>query len=176
MDVAAGQAAMLEIHYNNSGDETLVATATINAEAYPEGTVTTKTFAYVTYLGNFDLNANPQPQKLTNTCNIPAASKVWLMSTHTHKNAVGTRVLDGMSNSTNVVFSATDWEHPGAKRMDNPYYSFASGKLTSECTYVNTTGAPIQEGSSAKTEEMCMAVGYTFPATKPTFCYNGFTF
>lgn len=176
MDVAAGQAAMLEIHYNNTGDEDVVATATVNAEAYAEGTATTKTFAYVTYLGGFTVPANPAPYTRTNTCAISPASKVWLMSTHTHKHAVKTRVLDGMAASTNVVFESTNWEHPGGRRMDNPYYQFASGKVTSECTWVNNTGAPIEEGQSAKTEEMCMASGYYFPATKASFCYNGNVF
>jgi Copper type II ascorbate-dependent monooxygenase, C-terminal domain len=99
---------------------------------------------------------------------------VWLMSTHTHKLAIGARVLNGTAASTDVVFETDDWEHPGAKRMDSPFYSFSTGTLTSECTWMNGTGADVQEGQSAKTEEMCMASGYYFPATKPTFCVDGY--
>jgi len=174
IDVAAGQAAMLEVHYNNTGDDDVVATATVNAEAHAVGVETTKTFAYVTYLADFTIPAGPTPTTLTNECAISPDSKVWLMTTHTHKNAIHTRVLDGTKTSTNVVFEATDWEHPGAKRMETPYYQFTTGKLTSECTWMNMTGAEIHEGQSAKTQEMCMASGYYFPATKAKFCYNGY--
>ena len=176
MDIAAHQAAYLEIHYNNIGDEDVMASATINAEAYDAGTVTTKTFAYVTYRSGFTIPGSAQNFKVTNTCNIPAASKVWLMTTHAHKQAVKTRVLNGTTASTDLVFESTSWEHPGAKRMDNPYYQFGTGKLTNECTYNNPTATPIEEGSSAKTEEMCMASGYIFPATKSTICYDGYVF
>ena len=55
------------------------------------------------------------------------------------------------------------------------FFQFASGKLTYECTYNNpdTQGLPIEDGDSAATEEMCMASGYFFPATKPLLCYDG---
>jgi hypothetical protein len=32
----------------------------------------------------------------------------------------------------------------------------------------------VTEGQSAATDEMCMAVGYFFPATAPKFCINSF--
>ena len=32
----------------------------------------------------------------------------------------------------------------------------------------------VQTGDSAETDEMCMAVGYFFPATGPIFCLNSF--
>ena len=123
---------MLEVHYNNTTDDDVQSTATVNAEAYDAGVATTKTFAYVTYLGDFTIPAGPTPTTLTNQCAISPQSKVWLMSTHVHKNAIKTRVLDGTPTSTNVVFESMDWEHPGAKRMETPYYQFSSGKLTSE--------------------------------------------
>jgi hypothetical protein len=34
----------------------------------------------------------------------------------------------------------------------------------------------ITVGESAELNEMCMAVGYYFPATSQTFCLNSFTF
>jgi hypothetical protein len=97
------------------------------------------------------------------------------MSTHAHKQAVHTEVRDGMPTSTNVVFASDEWEHPGAKAwMTSPFYTFASGKLTYECTYNNPTNRTITTGDSAQTDEMCMATGYYFPATKATICYNNF--
>jgi hypothetical protein len=113
--------------------------------------------------------------KATNTCDIPAASKVWLMSTHSHKQAIHTEVRDGMPASTDIAFASDDWEHPGAQAwMTSPFYQFDTGKLTYECTYNNPTSRTITSGDSADTDEMCMAAGYVFPAMKPTICLNNF--
>ena len=73
-----------------------------------------------------------------------------------------------------MTFASSDWEHPGAKTwMSTPFYSFASGKLTYECTYNNTTNRTILTGDSAQTDEMCMAVGYFFPADNAKWCFDG---
>ena len=56
--------------------------------------------------------------------------------------------------------------------MPSKFYTFSTGKLTYECTYNNPTGATIKTGDSAQTDEMCMATGYYFPATKATICYG----
>jgi hypothetical protein len=171
MDIAAGQPGFVQMHYNNTGDEPIIAHATINADAYEADVVTTKTFAYVTYDADITIESNGIPHKEQLDCNIPATSKVWLMSSHAHRHAVHTEVRDGST----VVFASDDWEHPGAaKFMDSPFKTFSSGKVTAECTYVNNDGQVVKDGESAKTEEMCMASGYYFPATKPSICFNGF--
>jgi hypothetical protein len=175
MDVAAGQVGFIQMHYLNTKDEPITAHVTVNADAHDVGVEATKTFAYVTYNASLKIPDNSDNLKLANTCSIPSTAKVWLMSTHAHKQAVHTEVRDGMPASTNVVFASDQWEHPGAKAwMTSPFYSFASGKLTYECAYTNHTGREISSGDSAQTDEMCMATGYIFPATKPTICVNNF--
>jgi hypothetical protein len=175
MDVKPGQVGFIQMHYLNQGEEDIKVHVTLNAEAYDAGVTATKTFAYVTFNGNISIPPMSTGTKATNTCAIPATSKVWLMSTHAHKQAVHTEVRDGMPTSTNVVFASDEWEHPGAKAwMTSPFYTFASGKLTYECTYNNPTNRTITTGDSAQTDEMCMATGYYFPATKATICYNNF--
>jgi hypothetical protein len=171
MDVPANQPAMLEVHYNNVGDDAVVAHATVTAEAYEAGIEATKTYAYVTYMGDFEIpgETGATGYTLSQDCAVPTGSKFWLMSTHAHKHAIHTEVRDGDS----VLFESDNWEHPGAQMMTDPFYSF-SGQLTDECTWENHTGTPVFEGSSAKTNEMCMASGYYFPATKAKICYNGF--
>ncbi len=180
MDVPPGQPAFIQMHYYNATDLPIKAHVTVNAEAHDAGVNATKTAAYVTFNGQISIPAAkggvPGTATATQTCNIPATSKVWLMSTHAHKQAIHTEVRDGMPASTNVVFSSNDWEHPGVKTwMANPFYTFASGKITYECKYSNPGPDPIMTGDSAKTDEMCMATGYIFPATKATICYNSFT-
>lgn len=173
MDVAAGQTGFIQMHYLNSTDNEITVHVTVNADAYDAGVDTTKTFAYITFNGQISIPKNSTGTKATQTCPISAGQKVWLLSTHAHKQAVHTEVRNGMPTSTDVTFASDDWEHPGAKAwMASPFYSFDSGKLTYECTYDNPNNYDIHTGDSAQTDEMCMATGYVFPATKPTICYN----
>jgi hypothetical protein len=148
----------------------------VRGYALAEGVGYTKTAAYVTYNGNISVPplttdmANPDVESMT--CNVSPASKFWIMSSHTHKRSVRVVVKDGMAANGAMIYESTDWEHPIAKRWDAPFYQFSTGKLTYECSYLNPTSQPIRTGESAQSDEMCMASGYYFPATKPIFCYN----
>lgn len=177
-------AGFFQMHYLNATDAAIQVHVTLNAEALEANAAYTSTAAYITYNAGLSI----QPTQTTGgvptvanggiaakTCSTPANTKFWLMSTHAHKQAVKTEVRNGMPASTNVAFTSENWEHPGAQTwMAAPFYTFsdASGpnKLTYECTYVNNTSRTITSGDSAQTDEMCMATGYMFPATAPTFC------
>lgn len=171
IDIAANAAGFVQMHYFNPGDTPIKAHVTINAEALPANSAYTKTAAYVTYNGSLSIPPGATNLPQTQSCNAPSGGKFWLMSTHAHKQAIKTEVLDG----TTVAFTSTNWEHPGAQTwMTSPFFAFASGKVTYRCTYNNPTGREIRSGDSAATDEMCMASGYYFPATKSLICYDGF--
>lgn len=174
IDIPANTAGFIQMHYFNSTDQVINAHVTINAEALPAGAAFTKTAAYVTYNGDLSIPPSPNPQTLdveTQSCDVPAGAKFWLMSTHAHKQAVKTEVLDGAT----MAMESTDWEHPiPATWMASPFFAFASGKVTYRCTYYNPTDRTITSGDSAATDEMCMASGYYFPATKSRICFDGF--
>jgi hypothetical protein len=180
IDIAGNQAGFIQMHYNNRTDQVIKAHVVVNAWALKENTEYTKTAAFVTFNGNISIPPNPEPKPLhleAQTCGVPTTSKFWMMTTHAHKQARYTRVRNGMPMVGDKVFESADWEHPGAKRWDAaPFFTFDSGKLTYECEYRNTTNRTIQDGDSAQTDEMCMASGYFFPATRPVFCYNNVTF
>jgi hypothetical protein len=179
MDIAPNTAAFIQMHYLNTTDNVIKAHVQVDAEAHADGTAYTKTAAYVTFYGNISIppgavdHVEPDNLAMT-TCNVPAGSKFWLISTHAHKQAVKTNVRD----SSAMVFESEDWEHPTPRmHMAAPYFEFASGKLTYSCTYTNdqeNASRTVTTGDSAATDEMCMASGYFFPATKPVFCYNNF--
>jgi hypothetical protein len=187
MDLPPNTAAYLQMHYLNSTDEVIKVHVTLDAEAHADGVAYTKTAAYVTFYAQISIPPNavghiePRPRAgqttpdyAASTCNVPQGSKFWLMSTHAHKQAVKTEIFDGGAS----MYSSPDWEHPEPrKHMEAPYYEFQSGKLTYSCTYNNTgdnKSRTVSTGDSAATDEMCMASGYFFPATKPVFCVNSF--
>ncbi len=169
IDIPANSAGFVQMHYYNATDADIKAHITINAEAHEAGTAYTKTAAFVTYNNSINIPPNAVGEVETQTCNAPQGAKFWLMSTHAHKQAVKTEVKDG----TSTVFSSTDWEHPGAQAwMTSPFHSFTSGKVTYACTYNNPSNRTITSGDSAAADEMCMASGYYFPATKPLICVD----
>ena len=170
VEIPANSAGFVQMHYFNPTDQAIKAHVTINAEALDAGATFTKTAAYVTYNNSISIPPGATNYKVSQSCNAPSG-KFWLMSTHAHKQAIKTEVLDG----TTSTFSSTNWEHPGAQAwMTAPFETYASGKVTYECTYNNPTNRTITSGDSAATDEMCMASGYYFPATKSLICFDGF--
>jgi hypothetical protein len=174
MELPPNQAGFFQMHYNNRSDQQIKAHVVVTGDALPDGAAYTKTAAYVTFNGNISIPpmTAPTPGDLESmSANVTSTSKFWLMTTHAHKHAIHTDVRDGTTTGAMVVES-TDWEHPTVQRWEAPFYSFGTGKLTYECTYYNPTVNTIRTGDSAQTDEMCMASGYFFPASKPVFCYN----
>jgi hypothetical protein len=175
-EIAPNTPAYFQMHYLNASDAPIQARVTLNAEAYAPGTRFTKTAAYVTYNSLINVPPGAIDDLETMTCEVPPNTKFWMVSTHSHKQSMKTVIKDGTSASTKTVFSSTSWEHPGATVWNTmPYYAFATNKLTYECTYNNTGDnqtRTVTAGPSAALNEMCMATGYYFPATKPLLCLN----
>lgn len=161
--------AALQMHYLNNTNAPVTANVKLEAYALPETTAYTRTEAYVTY--NFDIAIPPRAKDfpVSASCDAPSG-KFWTISTHAHKQAISTDVKDGDA----MMFHSTDWEHPGRRVWDAPpHYAVQSGKVSWTCTYDNigtNKEITIEDGASAQTNEMCMAVGYSFPASGPMIC------
>lgn len=170
MKVAGSQRAFMQMHYLNASDEPLTAHSVLTAEVVAAGTAYVPAAAYITYSQGFSIAAN-SPGSVSHTCTVPAGAQFFSLSTHSHQWSTDVTVMDG----ANMVLATDNWEHPEVKTWDQPYYTFASGKLSYECNYFNGSNVPVNEGSSAQTNEMCMAVGYFFPApTGSKLCVNDF--
>lgn len=171
-DIQPNSPAFFQMHYLNGTNDPITVHVQLDAYALAAGTPYTKTAAFVTYNGSISIPSPSTGHVESQSCSVPDGAKFWMMSTHAHKQAVHTAVKDG----TTVAFESDNWEHPGAASWSTPFFEFRqTGRLTYECTYDNarTQGGPIVDGDSAATQEMCMASGYYFPATKPLFCYDG---
>jgi hypothetical protein len=186
--IQPNSAGCFQLHYLNSTDNAIMGHIDLKAFALPTGSAYTQTEAYVTYQYNISVGPGATGVTVSASCPVPTGVKFWTMSTHSHKQSVATDVADASA----PVFHATDWEHPGAQQwMTAPFYSFTSPNLTWSCTYNNNAPPPycdqtasgpcsnadatVVQGTSARINEMCMAVGYFFPATAPKFeiDYNG---
>ncbi len=125
--------------------------------------------------------SGPGTQTVNGVCTVTAGSKVFSMSTHTHKHATSA-VVSFVSGGVpqEIVHtgatqtypteqrpgSGTDWEHPGVSLWKGPDFLTvnAGDSFTYSCSYVNTDTNPVTVGETAASNEMCMAVGYYFPA------------
>ncbi len=175
-------AAVIQLHVLNATDTAVAAHIDLQAFALASDTPYTETDVYVAYQYQIDIPAGATGVTVPGACPVPDGAKFWTLSTHAHKQAVATEILDG----DNTVFTSTDWEHPGEIDFPTPtrFHSFSDSMLAWQCTYDNTAPPPycdqggaqgscsnadttVSQGLSAVTDEMCVAFGYFFPATGP---------
>jgi len=174
--IKAGQSGFILMHFRNSTDHVLHANVELSAFAYDAGVQVTPASSFVTYNSGIDLPAAPSPAQpttgaVTGNCRVAPEAKFFAISTHTHKQSTHTFIRDGGT----TVFDSRDWNHPGEMTWSTPpFFSFASGTLSYQCEYQNPNNFRIVSGDNVVTSEMCVTVGYYFPAPDPTghFCLN----
>jgi hypothetical protein len=170
MTVNAQQHLYVQLHYLNTSPSTpITANATIVAEHYAPGAEYIPASAFISFHTGISIPPNGTAS-VTGTCtNVPADANFFTLSTHAHRRAVHTEVFDGPTS----VFASDDWEHPGEKNewRTDPYVF--GGNLVYTCDYENDLNQTVTTGDSAATDEMCMAVGYFYPAPSgPQFCLS----
>jgi hypothetical protein len=174
MPLRARQPLMLNLHYLNAGTKPLTVRALVNAE-YATGSFE-RAGAFITFNTQIKIPAQGS-QTVSGRCKLPEGGKFFTMSTHSHRYTTAASVsLLQSGRVTKELVSTTDWEHPVIARWDAPFLIPSdTEELQYSCTYKNDTDQIITVGESASENEMCMAVGYYFPATGSTFCLNSLT-
>lgn len=170
--VKAAQPGFLQIHVLNTTSSTLHADFALNAYAYPADVQPTPAAPFVTLnlnTGNMGVMvkpgsaASPTMGMVNGNCQIPSGQPLHFfgITTYTHKQGIHTFVKDGAT----TVFDSTSWEHPGtATWTAPPFYTFQGNTLTYQCEYLNENAYTILAGDSVTMQEMCMAIGFFFPA------------
>ncbi len=109
--------------------------------------------------------AGPGGQTVQGTCTVSAGSHFFAIGTHTngHATAADVNFVSG-GMATNVVHT-TDWENPDVGLWPaSPFLTLQGGdSLAYSCTYSNRGTSPITLGDTLQ-NEMCMVLGYYFPA------------
>ena len=166
----AQQPVLVNMHYINQTEAPITADVHVDLTAFPATTHYHEAHAYVTF--NDQINIAPGATgTVSGTCDVDSDVKFVALTTHSHRYTTSAAVLDGSAQ----VLETLDWEHATVNRYGDPYLHFSSGKLTYRCSYHNTTDQPLTTGESALTNEMCMAVGLYFPASRDHYCLNSFT-
>jgi hypothetical protein len=168
----------VQMHYlNTNPNDPMTVHVTVNAETYAPEEEYIPASAFVSYSTDINIGTGVGTEgSIEHTCTPPAGTTFFTIGTHSHKRSVQTFIYDGDTE----IYHSESWEHPADINdridawMQEPHYQF-SGQLRYHCDYVNDLNQPVSSGDSAATDEMCMAVGYHFPATEPTFCFDDFT-
>jgi len=166
--VKAGQYGFLQVHFLNSTDSIIQAHVELDAFAHDEGVAFTPAGPFVTYDSRISIPPGtptaPSHGMRDGTCDFRAMGggplRFYAMSTHTHKQGVRTFVTDGSA----MVLDNASWDHPLIKTWSMPFFTFPNSTLTYQCEYSNPNNRTIVTGNNADTDEMCMVVGYYFPA------------
>jgi len=182
--IPASTQIILNMHFINPGSTTLTPQIKVNLlyatnVKYEAGT-----------MASFNTSINipaatasgPGMQTVSGTCTPTAGSNFFTMSTHTHKhataawvdyvhNGVTTEIVHTGTETTypadQEVGSGVDWEHPGVGLWVTPNFltTVAGDTFVYHCAYTNTQSNAVTVGETAANNEMCMAIGYYFPAS-----------
>ena len=175
--IRAGQSGFIQMHLMNTTAAPLRAHVELNAFAYRDGVQATSAGTFVALNRQVSLDSgsptNPTTATVGGNCDIrPDTSRIpkfFQVTTHTYKQSVRTFVKDGDA----MLFNSTNWANPGSMNWGGPeFHTFASGKFTYQCEYKNPNNYSIMNGNVAKSDELCMAIGYYFPSAGGHFCLN----
>jgi len=107
---------------------------------------------------------------VSTTCQVPSPARFSHLTTQTRRYAT----LAEIRNGVEPLVTTTDWEHPAVAAFGPPaFLQFPPAGMTLSCTYDNTTNGSIGFGESEVNDELCVGVGYYFPAERSKFCIEG---
>lgn len=166
-DLQPGQPIAIEMYVLNATDGPLATSAVVQADTLADGAPFTKTASYQTV--NVSISIPPHSSAtVTKTCAVPPSVKFWWLSTRTHHFATLSTISDGAT----LLVSNVDWEHPEATVPAPPGYTFSASGLTYSCSYTNATSSTVNFGGSETSDELCVGIGFFFPAAHPAICVN----
>lgn len=170
MPLKRRQPMMFQMHYLNATSQPLTASVKMRA------TWTTGDFERAGPFASYSTQIAVPPhgtQTVSGHCAVPDSSQFFRMTTHAHKHMTDAQVARWNQQPGDMILENTDWEHPKTEAYDAPYLTLAPGEeIYYQCTYRNDGDTVIHDGQSAATNEMCMAIGYYFPASRTTVCID----
>jgi hypothetical protein len=168
IELGPSSAMFFQIHVSDTTSDS-VAKITLDAEALPAGTAYTRSGTLLTFNQQLQIPGSTTGHLESRTCATPPGVRFWRLTTRTHDHSTHTAIKDAAS----PVFESTDWSDPGAVAFAAPgFLAFSTDKVTYECTYDNNSNNTIVSGENFATDEMCLAVGFFFPATNPRYCLD----
>ena len=172
LPLKANQPLYFNMHYINATSSDMTVQVKLDVDS-AIGTYQ-RVGAYVTYNTQISIPPGGQ-QTVSGNCDVPAGAQFFTMSTHSHKRTVDAQAT---KSTGEMLVHTTDWAHAAIGHWSSPsFLTFGpNDQLHYQCSYQNDSTNTITDGESAEKNEMCMAVGYYFPAAGDVFCLNSSIF
>jgi hypothetical protein len=170
MRIPAGTAIGLQLHIYNTTDQMLTGTSGIEMLPVDPATVTDEVDMFLPGPQNLAIKPN-QPTTISGTCTVKGDYAVFALFPHMHQLGTHMKTTLTVGGVERVINDAPyNFEHQAVLTFE-PIQLHAGDKITSECTWMNTTGDTIGYGESSTTE-MCYSILYRFPRGTDEFCTN----
>jgi hypothetical protein len=168
--IPAGTLLGLQLHIFNQSDAMLTGMSGIEMLEVDPATVTEEIDMFLP--GPQDLSLPPgQPTTIRGTCTVKTAYKVFALFPHMHQHGTHMKTTLTIGGVDRVINDAPyDFEHQKILAFE-PIQLNPGDKITSECTWMNTTNQTVTYGESSTTE-MCYSILYRFPRGTEEFCEN----
>ena len=170
MRIPAGTLLGLQLHIYNTTDATLTGKSGIEILEIDPATVTDEVDMFLPGPQNISIPPN-QPATLRGTCTVKTPYQLFALFPHMHQLGTHLKTTLTIGGVERVINDAPyDFEHQGVLSFE-PIQMNAGDKITTECTWMNTTSQTVTYGESSTTE-MCYSILYRFPRGTDEFCQN----
>jgi hypothetical protein len=167
MEFVARQPMLLVLYLPNPTSEPIRGSAILRADLLPPDAPYTRTATYLSFNANIAIPPMSLGSSVSATCAAPVGASFWHLSTRTHRRGT----LSELRDDATTLVSSSDWENPAVTQFTAPaFHVFSPAGMTYRCTYDNPDNVLVQPGDDPSTQEVCMGIGYFFPATRPTLC------
>lgn len=165
-----GSHVAFSLHYVNASTEPL--DVELGLELFYAREAVSSAASFVSYAP--DISVLPQAEGMVSGhCKLPQGARIFLLTTHSHQFTTSARI-DRWAGGVNLerLLLTEDWEHPTVETYAPEYLTLGDDEeLAYTCRFLNTLGETLVDGESAVNEEMCMAIGWYFPANGAnTYC------
>jgi len=157
----ASTALDFNVHYVNRSPVPLPGQAFANLYTVPQSQVTTVARSLNLANTNFTL---PPRQRTTIRTVFPMSARTSVLGLTSHMHALGERFeirVRRSSGTETVVYTNTDWEHPGFVNFETPLVLQPGDALVSIVTWNNVTDRAVTFGLLS-TDEMNIIFGYAY--------------
>lgn len=177
----AHQMVRIEMHFIDTQDAPIQVTGTSDFYEADPSTITDE--ANILFVGSPDIDIAAGPGTTANVhqfFQVPSyvdlsASHIFAITGHTHKlgTDVQVRVAPSKTGPMTPVYSPQQfsWSEPITETQEPGFSVPKNGGLDFECSYVNSTTAPVTFGESAN-DEMCFFWAYYYPSQGSKVCVH----